>query len=54
VTEPAREACDDELEVTGVVHPVEGDDELRDRQFAAIVRLLRYAAELRSGTARGS
>lgn len=38
-------ADDDGLEVTLVVHPVDGDEELRERQMAAIVRLLRHAAE---------
>lgn len=44
-------AHDDGLEVTVVVHPVDGDEELRERQMAAIVRLLRHAAERRSDTA---
>jgi len=38
----------DDLQVTVVVHPVDGDEELRERQMAAIVRLLRHAAERRS------
>ena len=51
MSEPARGVPDDELEVTGVVYSVEGDAELRERQFAAIVRLLRHAAELKSDAA---
>jgi hypothetical protein len=54
VPEPGREGSDDDLAVTGVVHAVEADDELRNRQFAAIVRLLRHAAELKSDAARSS
>ena len=41
-------ADNDGLEVTVVVHPVDGDEELRKRQMAAIVRLLRHAAERRA------
>lgn len=44
-------ADNDGLEVTAVVHPVDGDEELRERQLAAIVRLLRHAAERRSDAA---
>lgn len=46
-----QEADNDGLEVTVVVHPVDGDEELRERQLAAIVRLLRHAAERGSDAA---
>jgi hypothetical protein len=44
-------ADNDGLEVTVVVHPVDDDEELRERQMATIVRLLRRAAERRADVA---